>query len=198
MKKLRLISVALAITLTGCASAPPDRVVLLPGPGGKVGKVAVMAGGAPTVIDNAYGTATIDTAGKIAQTTAAADAVRHDFAAALDALPPRPISHTLYFQNDSDALTPESARQATGILTEVATRPVADIVVIGHTDTMGEAGYNDQLSLQRAQALRESLIGLGGDPHRITAAGRGERELLVPTSDETPEPRNRRAELIVR
>ena len=186
------------IALAGCAAAPTERVVLLPGAGGKVGKVAVSASGAPIVIADAYGMATVDTAGKIEQTTVAADAVRHDFAAALDALPPRPISHTLYFQNDSDALTPESARQATGILTEVATRPVADIVVIGHTDTMGEAGYNDQLSLQRAQALRESLIGLGGDPHRITAAGRGERELLVPTSDETPEPRNRRAELIVR
>ena len=198
MKGLGVLSIALAIMLTGCASAPPDRVVLLPGPGGKVGKVAVIAGGAPTVIDNAYGTATIDTAGKIAQTTADKTAVEHDFAVVLEALPPRPISHMLYFENNSDVLTPTSAHDASVILAEVATRPLADIIVIGHTDTMGESHYNDQLSKQRAEKLRQSLIELGGDPKRISTAGRGERELLVPTPDETPEPRNRRAELTVR
>ena len=198
MKGLGVLSIALAIMLTGCASAPPDRVVLLPGPGGKIGKVAVIAGGAPTVIDNAYGTATIDTAGKIAQTTADKTAVQHDFAVVLEALPPRPISHTLYFENNSDVLTSASAHDASEILAEVATRPLADIIVIGHTDTMGESHYNDQLSKQRAEKLRQSLIELGGDPKRISSAGRGERELLVPTPDETPEPRNRRAELTVR
>jgi outer membrane protein OmpA-like peptidoglycan-associated protein len=35
-------------------------------------------------------------------------------------------------------------------------------------------------------------------PDRITTAGRGEREPLVPTADEVAEPRNRRVEISVR
>ncbi|MBI2801548.1 MAG: OmpA family protein [Gammaproteobacteria bacterium] len=174
-------------------------MILLPGANGKVGRVGVSASGAvPTVIDQAYGAATINPSGKIVQKTAERSEVQHDFGSTLDALPPRPISHTLYFENDSDILTSASAVEAQAILAEIAARPVADIVVIGHTDTMGDASYNDALSLQRAEKLRKLLIELGGDPRRISAAGRGERELLAPTSDEAPEPRNRRAEISVR
>ena len=99
---------------------------------------------------------------------------------------------------NSDQLTKKSAEEAKTILADIAARPVADIVIIGHTDTMGELAYNDKLSLQRAESLRQQLIKLGGDPKRLSVAGRGEREPLIPTPDETPEPRNRRAELIVR
>lgn len=186
------------LALVACANEPTERLILLPGANGKVGKVAVSAGGAPTMIDQAYGAATIDRAGKIVQETTERSSVERDFASVLDALPPRPISHTLYFENDSDVLTATSAHEAQAILAEIATRSVADIVVIGHTDTMGDTSYNDALSLQRAEKLRELLVGLGGDPRRISIAGRGERELLVPTSDEVPEPRNRRAEISVR
>ena len=42
------------------------------------------------------------------------------------------------------------------------------------------------------------MIGLGIPSERITAAGRGKRELLVPTEDNVPEPRNRRVEINVR
>ena len=69
---------------------------------------------------------------------------------------------------------------------------------VDDTDRTGELTYNDALSLQRAEAVREKLIAEGGDPARITATGRGEREPLVPTDDEVPEAKNRRAELSVR
>lgn len=70
--------------------------------------------------------------------------------------------------------------------------------MIGHTATVGKLEYNDQLSLQRATVVRERLIKLGGDGSRISVAGRGEREPLVPAADEVPEARNRRAEISVR
>jgi len=70
--------------------------------------------------------------------------------------------------------------------------------VIGHTDTVGADAFNDKLSLERAQTVREILIGMGVPAQNITAAGRGRRELLVPTADNVSEPRNRRVELNVR
>jgi outer membrane protein OmpA-like peptidoglycan-associated protein len=42
------------------------------------------------------------------------------------------------------------------------------------------------------------LIGLGLPAERIQAAGRGKRELLIPTEDNVSEERNRRVEISVR
>jgi outer membrane protein OmpA-like peptidoglycan-associated protein len=72
------------------------------------------------------------------------------------------------------------------------------VVVIGHTDRVGNDQYNDRLSLQRAERVRGELVRLGIPESRIRTAGRGEREPLVATDDEVPEPRNRRVEINVR
>jgi len=196
--KRHIVLCSLALLLVGCAAGPQDRVVLLPGADGQVGRIAVNPGAGETVLDAAYASASVDAEGGLAQTQTTAAAVSQDFGAALAALPPRPKSYTLYFELDSDRLTEKSAIQVIAVLAEIAARPVADIIVIGHTDRVGDAAYNDALSLQRAEALRELLIEKGGDAARIGVAGRGEREPLVPTADEVPEPRNRRAELSVR
>jgi outer membrane protein OmpA-like peptidoglycan-associated protein len=63
---------------------------------------------------------------------------------------------------------------------------------------VGGLAYNDQLSRARADRLREMLVSLGIPAERIEAAGRGKRELLVPTEESIPEPRNRRVEINVR
>lgn len=194
----RLFTLLGALCLAGCAAVPQDRVVLLPGPDGKVGQIAVNPGSNETVIGTAYGSASVDSKGKLAQAQTSAAQVAQDFAPALGALPPRPKSYVLYFEHDSDQLTTESASQAEAVLREIAQRPVADVIVIGHTDRAGELLYNDTLSLKRAEAVRQLLVAQGGDAARITVAGRGEREPLVATEDEVPEPKNRRAELSVR
>lgn len=194
----RLTLALVSAALGACAAVPQDRVVLLPGADGKVGAVAVNPGGAETVLASAYASARVDAKGGIEQLTSNASEVASDFGPTLAALPPRPVSYTLYFELDSDRLTADSAARARSVLAEIAARPVADVVVIGHTDRAGEIDYNDQLSRQRAEALRAKLVELGGDPARISVAGRGEREPLVPTADGVAEPRNRRAELNVR
>ena len=83
-------------------------------------------------------------------------------------------------------------------MAELKRRAVPDIVVIGHTDTIGALEWNDKLSLARAERVREALIAQGLPATRITAAGRGEREPLVTTADNVAEPRNRRVEVNVR
>src|SRR5262249_59307070 len=125
-------------------------------------------------------------------------AVRERFGAALDAQPPRPVSFTVYFITNSDELTPESRKTFDQVKTELAKRPVPDIVVIGHTDRVGAVEYNDKLSLVRARAVRTALVAAGIAAERIQEAGRGEREPLVPTADEVAQPRNRRCEINVR
>ncbi|HSE92215.1 MAG TPA: OmpA family protein, partial [Methylomirabilota bacterium] len=74
----------------------------------------------------------------------------------------------------------------------------AEVVVVGHTDRVGSVQQNDALSLQRAERIRGELLQLGLPAHQVGVAGRGEREPLVQTEDEVPEPRNRRVELTIR
>ena len=69
--------------------------------------------------------------------------------------------------------------------------------VEGHTDTVGARGLNQVLSERRASAVRDWLVRRHGiDPRRLEAVGLGEQQPLVATPDETPEPRNRRVQVI--
>jgi outer membrane protein OmpA-like peptidoglycan-associated protein len=95
-------------------------------------------------------------------------------------------------------LTAESKKEIEKMFVELAKRPAAEIAVIGHTDTVGSIKFNDKLSLQRANRVRQLLITRGVPPGGIAIAGRGERELLVATGDEVQEPKNRRVEINVR
>jgi outer membrane protein OmpA-like peptidoglycan-associated protein len=189
---------ALVLTLLLAACATPDRVVLLPDDSGRVGKLNVAARSGDTLLDSAYDTAAVAGGGAAQRSTSDPQQIRRDFGAVLDALPPAPVSYNLYFANDSDDLTADSRAMAPDILAEIARRPAAEVVVIGHTDAVGGDDYNDQLSLQRATAVRRQLVALGFDPGRVSVAGRGKREPLVPTADGVREPRNRRAEILVR
>jgi outer membrane protein OmpA-like peptidoglycan-associated protein len=64
--------------------------------------------------------------------------------------------------------------------------------VIGHTDALGPAGYNQVLSERRAASVVDGLQLLGA-PARLVAAGRGETELLPGAAPNAPA--NRRVEI---
>ncbi len=197
MKFLALL--ALAALAAGCASAPtPALFAVVPTSDGHVGAVVVRTDREERVINSAYGAQRLKSDGSIeAQRLTAAD-VRRDFGSTLDALPGKPAMFMLYFLEGKDELTLESKGEMEKVFGELKRRPLPDIMVIGHTDTVGGLAFNDRLSLARAERLREMMIGLGIPADRIAAAGRGKRELLVPTEDSVSEPRNRRVEINVR
>jgi len=68
------------------------------------------------------------------------------------------------------------------------------VEISGHTDNKGADSYNENLSLRRAQAVRNILIKGGADPNRITAVGYGEAKPM--DTNDTMEGRrmNRRIE----
>ena len=201
--RVALLLAAVAAT-AGCATPRNDLVVVLPEQGGKVGAVVVTdEKKQTTTLDKAYASARTDEPGIFDQASGMkagpsnAQEVKQVFGTALAAQPARPVSLLLYFTEGS-TLSDESKEVVDKMFAEIARRPAAEITVIGHTDTVGNDAYNDKLSLERAQAVREILIGMGVPAQNISAAGRGKRELLVPTADNVNEPRNRRVELSVR
>lgn len=170
----------------------------MPAPDGHVGAIVVRRGGDERVIDSAYGAERIRPDGNVETARLDEAQVRDAFGSTLAALPGAPMAFTLYFLEGRDELTPDSRRELDNVFAELKRRPLPDIVVIGHTDTVGGLAFNDRLSLARAERMREMMIELGIPRERIEAAGRGKRELLVPTDDNVSEPRNRRVEINVR
>jgi len=77
------------------------------------------------------------------------------------------------------------------------TEPDKKIRVEGHTDSLGDAETNLQLSEQRAQAVREALISLGVAADRVTALGMGEDFPIASNEDEAGRARNRRVDVIL-
>jgi OmpA-OmpF porin, OOP family len=190
---------AAAALAAGCASQPvPTLFAVLPAPDGHIGAIAVEHDGKREVIDTAYGARQLKADGSMQAASLTPEDVQARFGPTLAALPGAPATFILYFREGSDELTAHSKVELDHVFTELKRRPLPDIVVIGHTDTVGTMAYNDQLSLARAERMREMLIELGIPPERIQARGRGERELLVPTTDDVREPRNRRVEINVR
>lgn len=175
-----------------------ELVVVLPSADGHVGMVVVERKGERAVLNQAYAASRIVDGSPPQAQQLSTDEVRAGFASALAALPDRPMSFLVYFQEATDELTPESSVEFEKILAELRERGAPDVVVIGHTDRLAADDYNDRLSLQRAQRVRDELARLGIPPDRIQAAGRGEREPLIPTADGIAEPRNRRVEINVR
>jgi outer membrane protein OmpA-like peptidoglycan-associated protein len=127
-----------------------------------------------------------------------ADEVKNMFGDALSALPPPPRRFTLFFRFESDELTDQSQALIPRILGAVKEHAVQDVVVIGHTDTMGTQQANYSLGLKRAMMVRNLLVqaGLNGSTIEVTSVG--ELDPVVKTPDETPEPRNRRVDIAVR
>ena len=124
--------------------------------------------------------------------------VQRMFGDALSALPPAPRRFTLFFRFESDELTDQSQALIPQILGVVKEHAVQDVVVVGHTDTMGTQLANYGLGLKRAMMVRNLLVAAGLDGATIEATSVGELDPLIKTADETPEPRNRRVDIAVR
>jgi len=183
------------IALALLTAKPVETFVVLPSADGHIGTVVVQRGDSRQVLNQPYATSRF---GEAEVSRLSPVEVDRTYGATLHSLPDRPASFLLYFVTGTDELTDESKPELEKMLAAMRARPLPDVLVIGHTDTMGEEATNDQLSAQRAERVKGFLIGIGIAGERIRTAGRGERELLVPTADEVDEPKNRRVEINVR
>ncbi|WP_303722223.1 OmpA family protein [Malonomonas rubra] len=75
--------------------------------------------------------------------------------------------------------------------------PRTQIVVVGHTDSVGSEQYNLDLSLRRANAVAEYLMLRGIDRQRLGTEGRGELEPIATNDTESGRAQNRRVEVFV-
>jgi outer membrane protein OmpA-like peptidoglycan-associated protein len=197
-----LMAMLAAALLAGCAAptpAPPKNmsyVALLASPDGSVGKVLVRGSKGEQLIEQSHFAALLD--GSAAAAPVDEATLQRDCGEAMAARPELPEHFTLYFESGGTKLTAESLAQVPQILASAERRATADMSVIGHSDTVGRAEVNEALSLKRAQSVADIMQSQGLRVEALSVESHGKRNLLIPTPDETPEPRNRRVEISIR
>ncbi|HQQ79631.1 MAG TPA: OmpA family protein [Thermoanaerobaculia bacterium] len=89
---------------------------------------------------------------------------------------------------------PVLARQA-----EILNRyfPKAQVYVCGYTDSTGSDAFNDKLSLQRAETVRNFLVNQSVDPARLKTQGFGKQFEVAPNTTAEGRALNRRTEVIL-
>ncbi len=102
------------------------------------------------------------------------------------------------FDSGSRNLSPGALSRLDSVAATINRYPDADLIVKGHTDSLGPEDANMRLSEDRAVMVKNQLIQKGVAADRITTLGFGESQPLV--TNATPEGRaqNRRVELELR
>ena len=194
---MRRVALVLTLLMLASCSSRQSLFVVLPNPDGSSGAVTIEDGQKSVVLDQPY--AAGEVRGGVAAPVKVDQAqVQQIFGNALAAQPVLPSHFVLYFEKDSDTLTPASQQQYAAVFADIKRRPVYEVEVIGHTDTLGTVPHNQQLSMSRAEMIRDRLVHDGISPKSISVAGRGQLDLAVKTADQVAEPKNRRVEITVR
>lgn len=109
------------------------------------------------------------------------------------------ITRQVYFASNASALDATSLEIIENAVRQVRRDAcnVSRVSVVGHTDTVGVAARNVELSQDRAGVVRDALVTRGIDAALIATEGGGEERLLHQTADNASEPINRFVDIVI-
>ena len=103
----------------------------------------------------------------------------------------------LLFDFDSDRVRAEAATNLRNLAASLDKYPNTDLLIVGHTDSVGSDGYNLSLSDRRARAAADYLASQNVARARLRTAGRGETEPVSENDTESGRSQNRRVEVAI-
>jgi outer membrane protein OmpA-like peptidoglycan-associated protein len=101
------------------------------------------------------------------------------------------------FDTGKARLNPGSARKLDQLAQLLGDHPERRVQIDGFTDSVGTDSYNQDLSQQRADAVKSSLISRGIDPTRIGSQGYGKGFPVANNVDSGGRQLNRRVEVVI-
>lgn len=107
------------------------------------------------------------------------------------------LPNNLLFATDSTALTPTLQGDLRALAQNVQVYANSTLQIVGHTDSDGDAAYNQTLSEGRAQSVANVLIANGVPGSRIQTFGRGESQPVATNQTEAGKALNRRVEIVI-
>jgi len=103
----------------------------------------------------------------------------------------------LLYDFDSDVIRPEAASNLRALAASLHKYPGSDLLIVGHTDQVGSAAYNQGLSERRASAAANYLVAQGVNHARVGTRGMGETDPVAANDTELGRQRNRRVEVAI-
>ena len=105
------------------------------------------------------------------------------------------VVESVHFAFDRDQILPEFESTLDNVTTVLKNHPEWRIRIEGHTDAIGSATYNEELSQRRANAVRAYLLNSGVNPNQLVdAVGYGFNEPIADNGNADGRFRNRRVE----
>lgn len=103
----------------------------------------------------------------------------------------------LLFDFDSDRVRSDAGANLRTLAQSLGKYPDSNLLIVGHTDSVGTDSYNQRLSEQRAAAAASYLRAQGVASSRIQTRGMGEAEPKVSNDTDTGRAQNRRVEVAI-
>jgi len=101
------------------------------------------------------------------------------------------------FQTGKYELKPEARERLAKVSGILLAYPTLKISIEGHTDAVGTDDYNQRLSEQRAEAVRDYFVQQGVTENTVTARGFGKTQPIAANDTADGRQRNRRVELVL-
>lgn len=103
----------------------------------------------------------------------------------------------ILFETDEADLKNSSSTGITKVAEFLNNYPERKIVIEGHTDSTGSADYNQELSLSRAESVKDALVSYGVDSSRIETDGFGQDRPVASNDTDFGRTQNRRVEIVI-
>ena len=107
------------------------------------------------------------------------------------------LSGSVVFASNKSTLLPSAQNSLNKVADALLETKERNLIIEGHTDSQGSSEYNQNLSQQRANVVREFLISRGYPGNLIQAQGMGESRPIADNSTAEGRANNRRVEIVV-
>ena len=116
---------------------------------------------------------------------------------------PKPVAEKItfaadvLFDFDKATIKPEGRSKLDDLASKVKGINLEVVIAIGHTDSIGDDGYNQRLSVRRAESVKAYLVSRGIEPNRVYTEGKGEKQPIASNKTKDGRQKNRRVEIEV-
>jgi OOP family OmpA-OmpF porin len=105
------------------------------------------------------------------------------------------LASDAFFDFDQSVIKPEGKVKLDELAARQRGMALEAVVATGHTDSVGSDGYNERLSLRRAEAVKAYLVKTGTEANRVYVEGKGEKQPVADNATVDGRAQNRRVQI---